>query len=291
MVFRKSADLLKQSFNVLKQDKQLLIFPMLSSIACFAVMISFATPLIAYAIAKNVAANYGNHQLSAGFRGVGLVVSFLFYFVNYTVIVYFNTALVSCAIDRFEGREPTVARGMRAATALLPQILGWSLLSATVGMILRLIGERSGIIGNIVTALIGAGWTIATYFVVPVLVVEKVGPVNAVKRSVSVLSKTWGTALVSNIGLGIINFLLVIACLIPFGAGLAISIATSNWIAVVVGGVFTFVLLVLFTLITSAMQMILVAALYRFASGGVAPAGFDEGALRRAFAPKKTAVN
>jgi len=288
MAFRKSAELLKQSFCVLKQDKQLLIFPLLSSIACLAVLVSFATPIIAYCVAQGVAKNYGKEELATSFRWLGLVVSFLFYFVNYTVIVYFNTALASCAMQRFDGKSPTVASGLGAATSLLPQILAWSLLSATVGTILKFIGEKVGIVGNIVTALIGAGWTIATYFVVPILVVERVGPFNAVKRSVSVLSKTWGTALVSNVGLGLINFLLFIACIVPVAIGLALSISMNHWIPVAVGGVLTFVFIVLWSLITSAMQIVLMAALYRFASDGIAPAGFVDADLRAAFAAKKS---
>lgn len=286
MAFRKSAELLKQSFRVLKQDKQLLIFPLLSSIACLAVLISFATPVIAYAIAQDVAKNYNKEELSAGFRWLGIAVSFLFYFVNYTVIVYFNTALASCAMQRFDGKNPTVGSGLGAATALLPQILAWSLLSATVGTILKMISEKVGFIGNIVTGLIGAGWTIATYFVVPILVVEKVGPVNAVKRSVSIMSKTWGTALVSNVGLGLINSVLFVACLVPVALGLALSIAMQHWIPVAIGGVLTFIAIVLWSLVTSAMQIVLTSALYRYAAGGVAPAGFAEADLRAAFAPK-----
>ncbi len=283
----KSAELLKQSFRVLRQDKQLLIFPVLSSIACLAVFISFAAPMLATDIFQSILESKKQHALSGGMKALAFAIGFAYYFVNFFVVVFFNTALVSCAMQRFDGQTPTVRGGIRAAISLLPQILGWALLSATVGMVLRTIGERFGPVGKIVIGLIGMAWTIATYFVVPVLVVERAGPIDAVKRSVSVLSETWGKALVSNVGLGLINVGLFLLCLLPLGIGTAISIAMQHWIPAVIGGAFTLLMLIALALVTSAMQVILVAALYRFASSGDAPAGFDPLALRGAFAPKK----
>lgn len=285
-LFKKSGELLKQSFHVLRADKQLLVFPLLSTIACIAVLISFAAPFIFTAIATDIAENHKKEELTAGMKALGFAVMFLYYFVNYLVIVFFNTALVSCAMERFDGKTPTFAGGMRAAVSLLPQILGWALLSATVGTILRAIEERVGFVGKIITGLVGAGWSIATYFVVPVLVVEKVGPVDAVKRSVSVMSKTWGTALVSNVGMAFINLGLFVVCLLPVAIGGALSISLQHWIPVAVGGFISVLLVMIFMLVMSAMQMILVAALYRFASSGQTPAGFDGEAMRTAFRTK-----
>src|SRR5262249_35476691 len=121
---------------------------------------------------------------------VAYVILFAFYAVNYFVIVFFNSALVACAIIRFKGGEPTVSDGLRAASNRLPQILAWALVSATVGIVLRTLESRSEKLGQIAAALVGAAWSIATYFVVPVLVVERVGPVEAVQRSFAVLRKT-----------------------------------------------------------------------------------------------------
>ncbi|MBX3388699.1 MAG: hypothetical protein KF691_04515 [Phycisphaeraceae bacterium] len=290
-LFRKSGELLKQSFAVLRQDKQLLIFPILSTIACVAVLISFAAPFLFAAIAGDFAQRHEQREISAGMKAIGFGLTFLFYFINYTIVVFFNTALVSCAMERFNGRASTVSDGLRAAVSLLPQILGWALLSATVGTILRAIEERVGFVGKLITALVGAAWSIATYFVVPVLVVEKVGPVDAVKRSVEVLSKNWGQALVSNVGLGLINVGLFLLCVLPVAIGGALSVSIQHWIPVAIGAFFTVLLLIVFSLVTSAMRMILVAALYRFAADGSVPPGFVESDLRRAFAPKKSPAN
>lgn len=290
-LFRRSGELLKQSFRVLRSDKQLLIFPLISAVTCFVVLLSFAAPFLIAAMSGGIADQHGKPEISSGMRAVGFALTFLFYFVTYTIVVFFNTALVSCAMERFDGRTPTLSSGMRAATALLPQILGWALLSATVGTILRAIEERVGFLGKLLTALGGAAWSIATYFVVPVLVVEKAGPLTAVKRSVAVLSKNWGTAVVSNVGLGLINIGLFLLCLVPVAGGGAISIWLQHWIPVAIGGFFTILAIVLFSLVTSAMNMILVAALYRFAAAGTVPAGFVEADMRAAFGPKKAPKN
>jgi len=286
-IFRKSSALLKQSFQVLRQDKQLVVFPLMSALACAAVLVSFATPIIATGLIEDISSRNGKEEISLGMKVIGAGLSFLFYFVCYTVMVYFNTALVSCAMERFDGRTPTVKGGLRVANSLLGRIIGWSLLAATVGTVLRMIEERVGFIGQIVVGLIGAAWSVATYFVVPVLVVERVGPTEALKSSVKIMTKSWGTALVSNIGLGLLMVLAYIVATIPAFAGLALTIKLQHWVPIVAGGAMTLVLIFLIALVTSAMQMILVAALYRFASAGTVPAGFVESDMRAAFAPKK----
>ncbi|MBX3379522.1 MAG: hypothetical protein KF805_05480 [Phycisphaeraceae bacterium] len=290
-MFKKSGALLTQSFRVLREDKKLIVFPLLSALACGAVLVSFATPIIFSGIIEDLSNKNGKEGISLAMKALGAGLSFLFYFATYTVMVYFNTALVSCAMERFDGKTPTVRGGLHAANSLLGPIIGWSLLAATVGTILRAIEERVGFVGKIVVGLVGAAWSIATYFVVPILLVERTGPTTALKRSVEVMTKSWGTALVSNIGLGLLMVLAYVAATIPAFLGLALTIKLEHWVPIAVGGAVTIAMIFLVALVTSAMQMILIAALYRFASTGNVPSGFVENDLRSAFAPKKPAVN
>src|SRR5207344_793143 len=131
---------------------------------------------------------------------LAMLIAFLCYLVQYTVISFANTALVGAALIRLRGGDPTVADGFRIASQRLVPILGYALIAATVGTALRVITERVGIIGRIVISLIGFAWTIATYLVVPVLAAEDIGPVDAVKRSTQLLKSTWGEQLVGNAG-------------------------------------------------------------------------------------------
>lgn len=288
-LFARSAALLQQSFNVLRQDKRLVIFPVLSSIACLAVMASFVVPLVMTGVVEQIMASGGAGNKSAlhpYVREIWTLLTFLYYFASYFVIVFFNTALVACAMERFAGREPTLGGGLRHATGLMPQIVGWVAVSATVGTVLQMIEDKVGFVGKLVTAFVGVAWSIATYFVVPVLVVERLGPVEAVKRSSKILGKTWGTALVSNVGLGLIGFVLYAAATIPAIIGIVFTAQMNHWMPIAIGGGVTMMLIIGLALVISATSSILTAVLYRYAATGEVPSGFDEETLRTAFRVK-----
>jgi hypothetical protein len=270
-------ELTKQSLRVLREEKSLLVFPLASGIACLMVFASFAVPL------------WFSGYLGVMFQDgpiphdpVAYVVLFLFYFVNYFVIVFFNSALISCAIVRFYGGDTTITGGLSAAAARLPQIAGWALVSATVGVILKLIESRSERAGQIAAGLLGAAWTIVTYFVVPVLVVERVGPITAVKRSFAILRKTWGESLSANFSIGLLVLLASLLALLPVVLGVLIGSAASA----VAGLVVTVLLLITISLVSAALHTIIVAALYLYAAEGRVPQQFDEQLLRSAYAPK-----
>lgn len=270
--------LARQSFHVLRLDKELLLFPVLSGLACLLVLASFAVPLW-YTDALNGLQEEGADAQNP----LALLVMFAFYAVNYFVIIFFNSALVACAMIRFHGGDPTVSDGLRAASRRLPQIAAWALVSATVGMILRLIESRSQRVGQIVAAVIGMAWTVTTYFVVPILVVERAGPVDAFQRSVSLMRRTWGESLSAGFSAGFISFLLSLpgVLLVVIGIFLMSSGTTVPGIVVVALGV---CLLLLASLVSSAVSSILLAALYLYATEGEVPEYFDRHLIEHAFA-------
>ena len=167
-----------------------------------------------------------NNNRPSGFTPL----SFAFYFCTYFVIIFCNSALISCAMMRFNGQEPSVGDGFRMAMARLPQIFAWALVSATVGVLLKVIENAHEKVGYYISMLLGAAWSIMTFFVVPVLVVEKTGPFEAVSRSMSLLRQTWGEALIGRLGLGFFLFLLFIPVLLLFVAG--VFALTSNAVPV-----------------------------------------------------------
>ncbi len=273
-------ELAKQSFGVLRHDKELVLFPLMSSLACLLVLASFAVPLWA---------TPWFHQFfqerQAPQNPLFYVILFAFYAVNYFVIVFFNAALVSCALKRMAGGNPTVGYGLQQASGRLPQIAAWALVSATVGILLKAIESKSDKIGQLIASLVGAGWAIATYFVVPVLVVEQVGPWEALKRSTSLMKRTWGETLVGNMGVG----LMVLAAMIPgFVLMMAGFVAvTANPIlggAIVVLGI---IWILGASLVSAAVQSILLTALYLYAAEGTVPPQFDAALLQNAFSSKR----
>jgi len=269
-------ELAKASWTVLRLDKELLFFPLISGISCLLVLGSFAVPLWQSGYLQTVM------DERAGEDPLGWVILFAFYFVNYFVIIFFNSALIGCAIIRFKGGDPTLADGFHAALARLPQILAWALVSATVGVILRLIESRSERFGQIVAGLMGMAWSVVTYFVVPVIVIEKAGPVEAAKRSLGIMRKTWGEALTANFGIGVIVFLAMLVGIVPFVLGMAALGAgmVTLGILLTAAGI---LLMILVGVISSALDGILIGALYIYAAEGEVPQHFDNRLLREAF--------
>lgn len=275
----RSWNLIKASANVLAQDKELLVFPLLSGICTLIVVAAFLLPMF------GMGALDGLHQGAATSVGVYAVV-FLFYLAQYFVIFFFNSALVGAAMIRLDGGDPTVADGLRIAFGKIVPILGYAAIAATVGMLLRAAQKRSGFLGRMVTGALGVAWTVATFLVVPVLVTRNVGPIDAVKESATLLKKTWGENLAGQGGIGIV-FGLIVAGL-TLVAVLAIIAAGMSGSGALIGIVVAILLVavVLVALIHSALSGIYSAALYRYATDAGESAGFDSRMLEQAFRTK-----
>ena len=273
----------RSSWHVLVKDKHLLVFPFVSGFLFLLVLASFAVPmatLVDWAkFDQQMQQNNGKPPAWT------YAVAFAFYFCTYFVIIFCNAALVSCALLRFNGQTPTVGDGFRAALARLPQIFAWALVSATVGMLLKVIEGMNEKVGYYVSLVLGTAWSVMTYFVVPVLVVEKTGPVQAVSRSVSLMKATWGEALAGKLGLGFVLFLMAIpVILLLVGGAFVISKgAVALGVSLVVAGVIAGLL---HMAISAALHTILLTAVYQYASTQRVPDGFDAGVLSRAFASK-----
>jgi hypothetical protein len=280
-------ELVKESWAILRQDKELMLFPILSSIACILVAASFAVPfLLVPDLGRAFMQQKDQAQANGAGRIIGYVLAFAYYFVNYFVIVFFNVALVSCALIRFRGGNPTLGDGIGAACQRLPQIFAWSLLAATVGMLLRTLEERLSFLGRIVVGFIGLAWSLAIYFVVPVLAAERVGPLEAVKRSSKTLMKTWGESLVGNISMGMIGFLFALPGVALMVVAFAVGAAAQSIVLGIAIGACAVIYLVFLSVVMTTLQQIFLAGTYLYAAEGTVPPGFKEELLREAFRRK-----
>jgi hypothetical protein len=283
----RSFDLARSTWHVLSTDKKLVVFPIVSGILVLLVLASFFIPIGVLAANEQIKFVDDNGQPTAPWWF--WLVLFAFYFCTYFVIVFCNAALVSCALMRFNGDEPTLADGFRAAAARLPQIFMWALVSATVGIILRVIENAHEKAGEIISMIIGTAWTIITFFVVPILVVEKLGPIQAISRSIALLRKAWGEALIGNLGLGLFKLLLFIPAFLVLIAGVAL-LATVKPVAIGVGVLALGLLCILgVAAVSSALDTIFLAALYQYAAHDRVPGGFDRDSIEHAFTSKKSA--
>ena len=272
-------DMMRSSWEVLKAEKQLVLFPLISGICCLLVLASFALPLWAIGI-PNSAQLQQRPLLYYGLL-------FLFYFMNYFIVIFFNSAVIACAIVRMRGGEPTLSTGINAALARLPQIVGWALVAASVGLILRALEnvtrKRGNWVGQIVAGLFGMAWSVVTFLVVPILVVEKKGPFEALKESVALLKKTWGEQLVGGFSFGLVFMLLGLGGIVSLLLGVYImhTAMLMGVLLIAVGAIY----LIGLSVVQSTLQTIFQAAVYLYARDNRAPKGFDESNLSSAMAP------
>ena len=236
------------SFKVLKENKQLIIFPVLSGISLVLIMGSFVLVFLGV--------NGWSDENVEDPGTVGNYLSlFLFYLVNYFIVVFFNMGLIHCTRLYFRGEEVSINAGLRFSLSRIGTIFSWAVFAATVGTILRIIQEESGFIGKIITGIIGIVWNIATFFVVPVIAYEDLGPIAAFKRSSQLMKQKWGESLGATFSFGLIQFLAMIVLVIPlFFIGNMIH--PIGGIALALMGVF------IIATIFSAAQTIFVSAVY-----------------------------
>ena len=274
-----SWNLVKSSAEVLQADKELLLFPLISGVAVILVTVGFFVPTFL------VGGLFRNLE-GAGLPVIGYVLLFLYYLAQYTVIFFFNSALVGAAMIRLDGGDPTVQDGLRIAWSKIGPILGYAAIAATVGLVLRALSERSKGLGRLVVGLVGMAWNLATFLVVPVLVTHDIGPIDAIKESARTLKRTWGEQIAGNVGLGL-AFGLVWVALGITGVAAAVLAASlgAMWLVIAVVAVFA-VIFVLLALVQAALSGIYSAALYRFATRGEAGVMFERRELETAFAPR-----
>jgi hypothetical protein len=275
--FRAGFSMACSLWRVLMTDKRLLIFPLLSSMGCAMVFLTFAVPAL---FNMDVFWNQGGFGFRMPWWGYPFV--FLYYYLCYFTIIFFNTALVSCVLIRFNGGEPTLETGLRAAMSRLPQILAWAAVAASVGMILKMIERTNEKVARFLARLFGVVWTVITMFVIPVLVVEKVGPFTAIKRSTQILKEKWGEVLGAKIGLGLLSFLLAIPGILLFLLAFLLFFKEM-----IVAGVIVFALMFLYFIalapVLVALGVILNTVLYQYAVTGNPPLGFEREAIESCF--------
>ena len=277
---QRSFTLVRTSWGVLRQDKELIILPVLSIITAGLLVLPFFIGAIAIGATSD----------SDSLGPVGWVLMFIGYLVGAYVTIFFQTALVLGANDRMTGGSPTLGSALSMAGSNAGRILPWAIISATVSVALQAIQERSGAIGRIVIGLVGLAWTLVTMLVLPILVIEQVGVKDALSRSATAFKRTWGENVVGNGGIGIVGLLGTLIGLVVAGPIVAVGVSRSNT-GLVILGVALFVLwILLVSAFTSALSAVFRTALYRFAVLGEEPTGFTHEQIADAFRPRSKAA-
>lgn len=270
--------LIKMSWRVLMKDRELIFFPIMAAVAMLLTVGVFAAVARATGTFDRydaVQAKTADAAMSAGDVLLGVGVFFLTTFFG----IFFNSALVAAALERLRGGDPNVASGLRAAMRHIHAIIGWALIAATVGLLLQLLRnmarERFGFLGGIAVSMVGGVWAYLTFFVIPVLVAEGLGPIAAFKRSKAMFTQTWGRQFAASFGFGLVYLLAVVAAFVPTAVLFFI-----HPILGVAGGAIFFAM-ALGTV--AAMEGIFKAALYQYANGESPTDLFDRNTLSSAY--------
>ena len=258
--------MMKSCLDVLKKDRELILFPVFAaiSVAIFVLILS----------AGGYLDNLDTEQ------GGSLAPLILLIFGANFLIVFFNSALVSAALERLRGGDPNVKSGLSHAIEHIHHIFFWSIIVTIVAILIAIIrGDRreNSIFREIFASIIQAGWAMMTFFVVPIIVSENIGPINAIKRSTSLFKQTWGDQVVANFGFGIFQlFGVLLGVVVGWFFGLF-----SPFLGAVLGGS----LAVMSVAIIYTLEGIYKAALYEFALGEK-PLEFQQEDLRTAYQRK-----
>ena len=241
------------SFKVLKENKQLVVFPILSGTALVLILGTFFTGFLA-------SSGWDLEAFDDIEPVTGYTLLFLYYVVNYFIVVFFNMALIHCTKLYFQGEEVSVSKGIKFSISRIGVIFSWSLFAATVGTLLKLLQENLGVVGKIITGIIGIVWSVTTFFVVPVIAYENKGPFAAFKRSAQLMKEKWGESLGANFSLGVVQLAGIVIVGLPlFAIGAMFNIIVGIGLALL--GVF------LVASIISAAQTIFISAVYHNING------------------------
>jgi hypothetical protein len=273
-----------ECWDVLKEDPALLIFPLLSSLAIMLLLASFAVPV--WMVHQNLQAALADESTAHTSRLLSYAGTYVFYVISYSIVMFFNTALIAVVLQRLDGEPASVREGLQTALSNLPAIVGYALIAATVGTLLRAIEQRVGIVGRIVTAIIGAAWTLATAMTLPVLVVENVGPVEAISRSLDLLRRNWGENLIGNGSISIGMAVIAIPLCVLAGLFMMFAISTKALGMIALAVIVLLVTVVGLSLVSATLHAIYTAALYRYATGSKDNGAIGQELLAGAFQHK-----
>jgi hypothetical protein len=261
--FSRTWQLFKESFAVLAEDSKLLIFPACSGISLVLLGASFFIPLYHDGTLQAVARHKGTWDDYA--------VLFAWYYLNFFVGIFFNSALMGCANIRLSGQQPTVGAGFRIALSRLGSIAAWALVAASVNVVLSTLRDRNNKLLSIVAAGLSLAWSLITYLIVPVLLFEDRGVFDSLHRSQQLFRSHWGEQVAGGFGFGLLSMVLSIP---------AVLVALACWrVDPIAGIILGAVYLLILATVVSAVRGVFTVALYRYATAGSAPPGFSAGVI------------
>lgn len=274
--FGRSLQLVKESFEVLKKDKEMMLFPLISGSLILSLLLFFIVPLI----------QEGANAIPVH----AYPIVFVYYIVSYFIAIFFNTGLMTCAYIRLNGGNPRFKDGFENAEKHIGKIFMWAVLSATIGIILRILGNISKDLGKTLGSVFDIAWSLLAFFVVPVMIFENMSVPDSIKKSAYLSKRTWGENIVAQASMGLVFLILSavgtvlgiigIFALIPIAVTATTSAAFSLFFSVFA---LVAVYLVVLLIINSSLDGIFATALYIYATTGRVPLPYNPEIIKNAF--------
>jgi hypothetical protein len=213
---------------------------------------------------------------------------FVYYLITFYVINFYGAGLAANVLDLCSGKKLSYSDYMKKARSKSINIFVYSLIEATVGILLRLIADKSSFTSKLLTQLLGGVWSIATLFTIPIMISTERGPIDSVKDSAKLMIHTWGENLIARGSLSLaITFLFVLPVTFLF-IGIEVLLAILfHWTGLFIGVFLLITVLFICALLTNTAKSILNTVMYYYASNNKIPLGFDEIALKNMFTTKK----
>lgn len=267
------------SLGVVARDKTLMLFPVLSGVASGLLILAFVLGIGPEQLATlaQVAERSASGDPNAQIPPVYYLLAFAAYFALFFITVYFNVALLGAARLSIEGRDTSLGDGLSVANQHLGKIIGWSLLSASIGLLLNIL-ENNEKIGRFVAAILGTAWTVISYFAVPVMIFENAAPTAAIGRSARLMKATWGENVGAQFGIGLAMFGALILSVLLGGLGMFLLPQASIVLLPVM-----LISIPLILLLGTAAKSVLAVGLYEFATHDGDAGVFKADEMRAAF--------
>lgn len=299
--FQRSWQLFRSSLVVMRRDKKLLLFPILTTAITIFIAVIFLMPVAfrptgyGYATAehwkavgnsvydvdwqKHTSADGSSQNLTVkGVKPLALGYFALMYFVSMFFATFFNVAFYQQILNALSGQPVSIMGGLQFASTKWKIILMWTLFAGLVGFIIKTLEERSGLVGRWILKLLGTAWSIACVFVIPVIITEQetTNPLVVLKKSALTLTRTWGESLIGYAGVSLGGSLIFFGSILLLGGGIAVSVLLHLWwLAVLVflgwlAGIF------ILSYLMSVASQIFRCALFLYASNGILPEPYNE---------------
>ena len=259
--------LTEKSWAVLNAHRGLLSF----TIAAFFINILVVVVFAILAIVLFVVGNWVTVVI-----GIAVVLAGLYL----TQIVGFvaKGGMVVCADDALAGRPMGIGAGWARSLRHSGDIAQWAFISMVVGVLLGAIrGNGQGnlvsvLLRNVVAAAAGVAWSIITLFVLPAIVLDDSGVINAIKSSANVVKERWGTQISGNFRIAARLILLILPGIaLALGGVFAAQVSIALAAVLIVLGV---LLMTIAGLLAGTVRTIFSVALYRFVTNGETLGGF-----------------